>query len=140
MHRRDGSALGMVLAILERNERAKEIFNELGNVCGLSGTGRSPVQEKGYRVSAIDVRCTDMQRLIAMQNRAASSVWSRIGPKTASALRNQEVNPPVAVWQDHTANYGGCLEAPKPKPLVAKKVNSPYRLKDSTAKIASFLP
>ncbi|GBP89051.1 hypothetical protein EVAR_61715_1 [Eumeta japonica] len=42
--------------------------------------------------------------------------------------------------QDHTANYGGCPEAPEPKPFVAKKVNSPNKLKDSTAKSSQFPP
>ncbi|GBP64427.1 Nucleic-acid-binding protein from transposon X-element [Eumeta japonica] len=36
MHRRDGTALGMSLIILERCDRAKDIFEKLSNVCGLS--------------------------------------------------------------------------------------------------------
>ncbi|GBP90761.1 hypothetical protein EVAR_99474_1 [Eumeta japonica] len=36
LYRRDNIALGMVLAILERSDRAKEIFKELGNICGFS--------------------------------------------------------------------------------------------------------
>ncbi|GBP72726.1 hypothetical protein EVAR_43462_1 [Eumeta japonica] len=36
MRRRDGSALGMFLIILERCDRAKNIFKKLSNTCGLS--------------------------------------------------------------------------------------------------------
>ncbi|GBP35464.1 hypothetical protein EVAR_19974_1 [Eumeta japonica] len=37
MNRRDGTALGLVLAILERSDQARDIFKKLCNVCGLSG-------------------------------------------------------------------------------------------------------
>ncbi|GBP43069.1 Nucleic-acid-binding protein from transposon X-element [Eumeta japonica] len=37
MHRRDGSLLNMVLAILDKSEKAKDIFKNLSKICGLSG-------------------------------------------------------------------------------------------------------
>ncbi|GBP67583.1 hypothetical protein EVAR_98637_1 [Eumeta japonica] len=47
MHRTDGIALGLVLAILESSDRAKDIFKDLGNVCGLSGIVVEPPYKKG---------------------------------------------------------------------------------------------
>ncbi|GBP65415.1 hypothetical protein EVAR_103297_1 [Eumeta japonica] len=76
----------------KKDERAKEIFNELGNVCGLSGIQVEAPYRK--RVPGQCHRCQMYGHAAAnaMHNRAASSVWSRIGPKTASALRNQETS------------------------------------------------
>ncbi|GBP72328.1 Nucleic-acid-binding protein from transposon X-element [Eumeta japonica] len=37
MHRRNGSVLGMVLEILDKSEKAKDIVKNLSKICGLSG-------------------------------------------------------------------------------------------------------
>ncbi|GBP22754.1 hypothetical protein EVAR_13544_1 [Eumeta japonica] len=47
MHRRDGTALGLVLAILERCDQARDIFKNLYNVCGLSGIKAEAPYKRG---------------------------------------------------------------------------------------------
>ncbi|GBP16387.1 Nucleic-acid-binding protein from transposon X-element [Eumeta japonica] len=43
MHRRDGTARGLVLVILNKTDGATDIFRNLANVCGLSGiTAEAP--------------------------------------------------------------------------------------------------
>ncbi|GBP59909.1 hypothetical protein EVAR_44585_1 [Eumeta japonica] len=37
MHRRDGTALGLLLEILNKTDSATDIFKNLANICGLSG-------------------------------------------------------------------------------------------------------
>ncbi|GBP67641.1 hypothetical protein EVAR_98696_1 [Eumeta japonica] len=47
MHRRDGTALGLVLAILNKTDGATDIFKNLTNVCGLSGITVEAPSKKG---------------------------------------------------------------------------------------------
>ncbi|GBP68577.1 Nucleic-acid-binding protein from transposon X-element [Eumeta japonica] len=47
MHRRNGTPLGMVLVILERNDEAREIFKNLARVCGLSGVTPEEPYKRG---------------------------------------------------------------------------------------------
>ncbi|GBP83890.1 hypothetical protein EVAR_36538_1 [Eumeta japonica] len=47
MHRRDGTALGLVLAILNKTDGATDIFKKLANVCGLSGITVEAPYKKG---------------------------------------------------------------------------------------------
>ncbi|GBP70183.1 RNA-directed DNA polymerase from mobile element jockey [Eumeta japonica] len=82
MHRRDGTALGLVLAILNKTDGATDIFKKLANVCGLSGiTVEAPYKKEGK-------------------------------PACCNC------------GSDHTANYGGCPAAPKPKPKSSYNKNS----------------
>ncbi|GBP78195.1 hypothetical protein EVAR_50139_1 [Eumeta japonica] len=45
--RRDGSPLSLVLAVLSRTKKAKNIFNNLNRVCGLSGIRVETPHKKG---------------------------------------------------------------------------------------------
>ncbi|GBP24948.1 hypothetical protein EVAR_12615_1 [Eumeta japonica] len=47
MHRRDGTALGLVLVILNKMDGATDVFKSLANVCGLSGITVEPPYKRG---------------------------------------------------------------------------------------------
>ncbi|GBP70344.1 hypothetical protein EVAR_48272_1 [Eumeta japonica] len=47
MHRRDDTALGRVLAILERGDQPRDIFKKLYNLCGLSGVVAEDLYKSG---------------------------------------------------------------------------------------------
>ncbi|GBP87026.1 hypothetical protein EVAR_63988_1 [Eumeta japonica] len=126
----------MVLAILEKNDRAKEIFKELGNVCGLSGI----LVEAPYK-KRVPSQCQLYGHAAANCYAQPRCVKCLVPHWTKDCERTKESGGKLSCYnchQDHTANYGGCPEAPKPKPLVAKKVNSPNKLKDSTIKRSQF--
>ncbi|GBP04886.1 Nucleic-acid-binding protein from transposon X-element [Eumeta japonica] len=123
------------------NDRAKEIFKKLCNVCGLSGI----LVEAPYK-KRVPGQCHRCQ----MYGHAAANCYAQ--PRCVKCLvphwtkdceRSKESGGKPSCCncgQDHTANYGGCPEAPKPEPFVAKKVNSPNKLKDSTAKSSQVRP
>ncbi|GBP37422.1 RNA-directed DNA polymerase from mobile element jockey [Eumeta japonica] len=130
MHRRDGSALGMVLAILEKNDKAKEFFKILGNICDLSGI----LEEAPYKKRAPG-QCHRCQ----LYGHAAANCYAQprcvkcLVPhwtKDCESSKESGGKPSYCnCGQGHTANYRECPEAPKPKPFVAKKVNCPNKLK-----------
>ncbi|GBP43256.1 hypothetical protein EVAR_39314_1 [Eumeta japonica] len=55
-----------------------------------------------------------MRRRTAMLNRDVLSAWSHTGPRTAIPIENRVISC-CNCGKNHTANYGGCPVAPKPK-------------------------
>ncbi|GBP83852.1 Nucleic-acid-binding protein from transposon X-element [Eumeta japonica] len=114
MHRRDGTALG--LAILERCDQARDIFKNLYNVCGLSGIKAEAPYQRG-----MPGQCHRCQ----LYGHAAANCYAQ--PRCVKCLvphwtrdcdRNKESGGEPSCCncgQNHTANYGGCPVAPKPK-------------------------
>ncbi|GBP87561.1 Nucleic-acid-binding protein from transposon X-element [Eumeta japonica] len=124
MHRRNGSALAMVLVILNRNDQAKGIFKNLCSICGLSGV----IVEAPYKRS-IPSQCHRCQ----LYGHAAANCFAQ--PRRVKCLiphwikdweRTKESGGKPSCCncgQKHTANYGECSVAPKPKPLKLKSIN-----------------
>ncbi|GBP70964.1 Nucleic-acid-binding protein from transposon X-element [Eumeta japonica] len=124
MHHRNGSALAMVLVVLERNDQAKEIFKNLCRVCSLSGV----IVEAPYKRS-MSSQC---HRCQLYGNTAANFVaqprcvkclvphWTKDCGRTKESGGKRSC---CNCGQEHTANYGGCSAAPKPKPLKFKTIN-----------------
>ncbi|GBP58966.1 Nucleic-acid-binding protein from transposon X-element [Eumeta japonica] len=112
--RRDGSPLWLVLAVLPRTEEAKNIFNNLNMVCGLSGIRVEAPHKKGgpgqchrcqlYGHAAAnchaDPRCV----------KCLVPHWTRECPRTRESGEKPSC---VNCLQQHTANYRGCPKAPK---------------------------
>ncbi|GBP80885.1 Nucleic-acid-binding protein from transposon X-element [Eumeta japonica] len=111
---RDGSPLWLVLAVLPRTEEAKNIFNNLNMVCGLSGIRVEAPHKKGgpgqchrcqlYGHAAAnchaDPRCV----------KCLIPHWTRECPRTRESGEKPSC---VNCLQQHTANYRGCPKAPK---------------------------
>ncbi|GBP36322.1 Nucleic-acid-binding protein from transposon X-element [Eumeta japonica] len=124
MHRRNGTALGMVLVILERNEQAREIFKSLARVCGLSGATPEEPYKRG-----MPSQCHRCQ----LYGHAAANCFAQ--PRCVKCLvphwtkdcdRSKESGGKPSCCncgKDHTANYGGCPEAPRPKPVKFRNLN-----------------
>ncbi|GBP89501.1 Nucleic-acid-binding protein from transposon X-element [Eumeta japonica] len=120
MHRRDGTALGLVLAILNKTDGATDIFKKLANVCGLSGITVEAPYKKG-----IPGQCHRCQLYghAATNCHAPPRCVKCLDPhwtKECSRTRDSEGKPACCnCGSDHTANYGGCPAAPKPNRKVA---------------------
>ncbi|GBP90494.1 Nucleic-acid-binding protein from transposon X-element [Eumeta japonica] len=112
--RRGGSPLWLLLAVLPRNEEAKNIFNNLNMMCGLLSIRVEAPHKKGgpgqchrcqlYGHAAAnchaDPRCV----------KCLVSHWTRECPRTRESGEKPSC---VNCLQQHTANYRGCLKAPK---------------------------
>ncbi|GBP89461.1 Nucleic-acid-binding protein from transposon X-element [Eumeta japonica] len=124
MHRRDGTALGLVLAILNKTDGATDIFKKLANVCGLSGITVEAPYKKG-----IPGQCHRCQLYghAATNCHAPPRCVKCLDPhwtKECSRTRDSEGKPACCNCEsDHTANYGGCPAAPKPKPKSSHNKN-----------------
>ncbi|GBP34199.1 Nucleic-acid-binding protein from transposon X-element [Eumeta japonica] len=130
MHRRDGTALGLVLAILERCDQARDIFKNLYNICGLSGIKAEAPYKRG-----MPGQCHRCQ----LYGHAAANCYAQ--PRCVKCLvphwtrdcdRNKESGgEPYCCncGQNHTAYYGGCPVASKPKvfPPLGKTNRPPTR-------------
>ncbi|GBP44053.1 Nucleic-acid-binding protein from transposon X-element [Eumeta japonica] len=124
MHRRNGTALGMVLVILERNEQARKIFKSLARVCGLSGVTPEEPYKRG-----MPSQCHRCQ----LYGHAAANCFAQ--PRYVKCLvphwtkdcdRSKESGGKPSCCncgKDHTANYGGYPEAPRPKPVKFRNKN-----------------
>ncbi|GBP03520.1 Nucleic-acid-binding protein from transposon X-element [Eumeta japonica] len=118
MHRSDGTALGLVLVILNKTDRATDIFENLANVCGLSGI----IVEASYK-RGIPGQCYRCQLYghAATNCHAPPQCLKCLDPHwTKECARTRESGGKLACYNcgsDHTANYGGCSVAPKPKPI-----------------------
>ncbi|GBP67589.1 Nucleic-acid-binding protein from transposon X-element [Eumeta japonica] len=116
MHRRDGTALGLVLAILERGDQARDIFKNLYNVCGLSGIKAEAPYKRG-----MPGQCHRCQ----LYGHAAANCYAQ--PRCVKCLvphwtrdcdRNKESGGEPSCCncgQNHTANYGGARSRLSPK-------------------------
>ncbi|GBP11391.1 Nucleic-acid-binding protein from transposon X-element [Eumeta japonica] len=112
--RRDGSPLWLVFAVLPRTEEAKNIFNNLNMVCGLSGIRVEAPHEKGglgqchrcqlYGHAAAN--CQADPRCV----KCLVPHWTRECPRTRESGEKPSC---VNCLQQHTANYRGCPKAPK---------------------------
>ncbi|GBP63762.1 Nucleic-acid-binding protein from transposon X-element [Eumeta japonica] len=134
MHRRDGTALGLVLAILERCDQARDIFKNLYNVCGLSGIKAEAPYKRG-----MPGQCHRCQ----LYGHAAANCYAQ--PRCVKCLvphwtrdcdRNKESGGEPSCCncgQNHTANYGGCPVAPKPKVVNNKNRNINQQNRHNTA-------
>ncbi|GBP86552.1 Nucleic-acid-binding protein from transposon X-element [Eumeta japonica] len=128
MHRRDGTAVGLVLAILNKTDGATDIFKNLANVCGLSGITVEAPYKKG-----IPGQCHRCQLYghAATNCHAPPRCVKCLDPhwtKECTRTRDSEGKPACCnCGSDHTANYGGCPAAPKPKPKSSynKNIKSP---------------
>ncbi|GBP67549.1 Nucleic-acid-binding protein from transposon X-element [Eumeta japonica] len=124
MHRRDGTALGLVLAILNKTDGATDIFKNLANVCGLSGITVEAPYKKG-----IPGQCHRCQLYghAATNCHAPPRCVKCLDPhwtKECSRTRDSEGKPACCnCGSDHTANSGGCPAAPKPKPKSSYNKN-----------------
>ncbi|GBP22709.1 Nucleic-acid-binding protein from transposon X-element [Eumeta japonica] len=112
--RRDGSPLWLVLTVLPRTEEAKNIFNNLNMVCGLSGIRVEAPNKKEdpgqchrcqlYGHAAVnchaDPRCV----------KCLVPHWTRECPCTSESGEKPSC---VNCFQQYTANYRGCPKAPK---------------------------
>ncbi|GBP67593.1 Nucleic-acid-binding protein from transposon X-element [Eumeta japonica] len=115
--RRDGSPLWLVLAVLPRTEEAKNIFNQLNKVCGLSGIRVEAPHKKGgpgqchrcqlYGHAAAN--CHANPRCV----KCLVPHWTRECPLTRESGEKPSC---VNCGQQHTANYRGCPKAPKFNP------------------------
>ncbi|GBP72336.1 Nucleic-acid-binding protein from transposon X-element [Eumeta japonica] len=112
--RRDGSPLWLVLAVLPRTEEAKNIFNNLNMVCGLSGIRVEAPHKKGGPGQCH--RCQLYSHAAANCHADPCCVkclvphWARECPRTReSGAKSSCVN----CLQQHTANYRGCPKALK---------------------------
>ncbi|GBP41485.1 Nucleic-acid-binding protein from transposon X-element [Eumeta japonica] len=114
----------MVLVILDRNDQAREIFKKLCRVCGLSGV----VVEEPYK-RGMPGQCHRYQLYgHAAANRFAQPrcVKCLVPHWTKDCERTKESGGRPSCCncgQEHTANYGRCSVAPKPKPLKFKAIN-----------------
>ncbi|GBP24765.1 Nucleic-acid-binding protein from transposon X-element [Eumeta japonica] len=122
MHRRDGIALEIFLIILERCDRAKDIFKKLSNVYGLSGT----IVEAPYRRGKPGQchRCQLYGHAEANCHVQPRCVKCLVPHWTKNCNRNRESGDKPSCCncgKDHTANYGGCSVAPKPKTFKQSK-------------------
>ncbi|GBP26344.1 Nucleic-acid-binding protein from transposon X-element [Eumeta japonica] len=118
MHRRDGTALGLVLAILERSDSARAIFKDLSNVCGLSGIAVEPPYRKGMPGQCH--RCQLYGHAAANCHAQPRCVKCLVPHWTKDCERKKEAGGKPSCCncgQEHTANYKGCPVAPKPKPV-----------------------
>ncbi|GBP92499.1 Nucleic-acid-binding protein from transposon X-element [Eumeta japonica] len=122
MHRRDGTALGLVLAILERSDRARAILKDLGNVCELSGIAVEPPYKKGMPGQCHS--CQLYGHAAANCHAQPRCVKCLVPHWTKDCERKKEAGGKPSCCncgQEHTANYKGCPVAPKPKPV--NKIN-----------------
>ncbi|GBP62761.1 Nucleic-acid-binding protein from transposon X-element [Eumeta japonica] len=114
MHRRDRTALGMSLIILERCDRVKDIFKKLSNDCALSGG----IVEAPYRRGKPDQchRCQLYGYAAANCHAQSRCVKCLVPHWTKDCNRNREsVDKPSCCncGKDHTVNYGrvpGCTQ------------------------------
>ncbi|GBP68235.1 Nucleic-acid-binding protein from transposon X-element [Eumeta japonica] len=112
--RKDGSPLWLVLAVLPRTEEAKNIFNNLNMVCGLSSIRVEAPHKKGgpgqchrcqlYGHAAANCHA-DPRCVICLVPH-----WTRECPRTRESGEKLSC---VNCLQQHTANYRGCPKAPK---------------------------
>ncbi|GBP44860.1 Nucleic-acid-binding protein from transposon X-element [Eumeta japonica] len=126
MHRRNGTPLGMVLVILERNDEAREIFKNLARVCGLSGVTPEEPYKRGMPSQCH--RCQLYGHAAANCFAQPRCVKCLVPHWTKDCERNKESGGKPSCCncgKDHTANYGGCSEAPRPKPIKTRNLNRP---------------
>ncbi|GBP87078.1 Probable RNA-directed DNA polymerase from transposon BS [Eumeta japonica] len=122
MHRRDGTALGLVLVILNKTDGATDIFKNLVNVCGLFGITVEAPYKRG-----IPGQCHRCQLYghAATNCHAPPRCVKCLDPhwtKECTCTRDSEGKPACCnCGSNHTANYGGCPAAPKPKPKNSSK-------------------
>ncbi|GBP88720.1 Probable RNA-directed DNA polymerase from transposon BS [Eumeta japonica] len=127
--RKGGSPLWLVLAVLPRTEEAKNIFNNLNRVCGLSDIRVEAPHEKGgpgqchrcqlYGHAAAnchaDPRC--MKCLVPH--------WTRKCPRTPESREQPSC---INCGQQYTANHRGCPKAPK---FISQNRPNPNKPKSS---------
>ncbi|GBP71489.1 Nucleic-acid-binding protein from transposon X-element [Eumeta japonica] len=133
MHRRDGTELGMVLAILEKTEKSKIIFQSLSKICGLSGVTAEAPYRKGKPGHCH--RCQFYGHAAANCYAQPRCVKCRVPHWTKECERTKEAGGEPSCYncgQNHTANYGGCPFAPKPRPTP--KLNKPKSANTNTTK------
>ncbi|GBP16760.1 hypothetical protein EVAR_13374_1 [Eumeta japonica] len=110
MHRRDGSAIGMVLAILDKFEMAKDTFRNLSKMCGLVGiTMKAPYRRGKPRQCH---RCQLYGHAAANCHAQPRCVKCKVPHWTKQSKRTKEARgePPCCnCGRNHTANYGRCL-------------------------------
>ncbi|GBP10394.1 Nucleic-acid-binding protein from transposon X-element [Eumeta japonica] len=112
--RRDGSPLWLVLAVLPRTEEAKNIFNNLNMVCGLSGIRVEVPHKKGGPGQCH--RCQLYGHAAANCHADPRCAKCLVPHWTRECLRTRESGEKpscVNCLQQHTANYRGCPKAPK---------------------------
>ncbi|GBP53395.1 hypothetical protein EVAR_48147_1 [Eumeta japonica] len=125
MHRRDRTTLGLVLAILERSERTREIFINISNICELCGI----VVDATYR-EKMPGQCHRCQ----LHEYAEAKYYAQ--PRCVKCLvphwakdcehtRESGDKPSCRNYgQYHKAYYRGCLEEPKSKLVASIKKNT----------------
>ncbi|GBP57231.1 hypothetical protein EVAR_82943_1 [Eumeta japonica] len=91
MHRRDGTALGLVLVILNKTDGATEIFKNLANVCGLSGiTVEAPYEKRHPRavpsLSTLRPRGHKLPRPTAVREMLGSTLDQGVRSEYLSAV------------------------------------------------------
>ncbi|GBP66102.1 Nucleic-acid-binding protein from transposon X-element [Eumeta japonica] len=123
-YRQNGTPLGMVLVILERNDEAREIFKNLARVCGLSGVTPEEPYKRGMPSQCH--RCQLYGHAAANCFAQPRCVKCLVPHWTKDCERNKESGGKPSCCncgKDHTANYGGCSEAPRPKPIKTRNLN-----------------
>ncbi|GBP82764.1 RNA-directed DNA polymerase from mobile element jockey [Eumeta japonica] len=114
MHRRDGTEIGLVLAVLHKSDTAKDIFKSPPRVCGLSGI----IVEAPYRKSGPG-QCFRCQLYghaaqIVTQSPAVSNVANLTRQKNANAIK-------ILVTSQNALTAIARLPAnPPPRSLVTK--------------------
>ncbi|GBP03449.1 Probable RNA-directed DNA polymerase from transposon BS [Eumeta japonica] len=133
MHRRDGSTLNMVLAILDKSEKAKDIHKNLSKICGLSGIWAEAPYRRGMPGQCH--RCQLYGHAAANCYAQPRCVKCKVPHWTKECERTKEAGEKPSCCdcgQSHTANYGGCPFAPKPRPVP--RLNKPKTVAPTISK------
>ncbi|GBP43100.1 Nucleic-acid-binding protein from transposon X-element [Eumeta japonica] len=124
MHHRDGTALGLALVILKKNDINKEIFKTLSKVCGLSGIIVEAQAGDKRGILGQCHRCQLYGHAAINWHAQPRCVKCSVPRWTKDCDRSKETEGKPACFncgQEHTANYGGCPEAPKPNKFFQRK-------------------
>ncbi|GBP88712.1 hypothetical protein EVAR_60648_1 [Eumeta japonica] len=85
MHRRDGTEIVLVLAVLHKSDTAKDIFKFPPRVCGLSGiTAEAPYKKKAAQGNVSVANYAATQLKIAMHRPAVSNTTNLTRQKSAN--------------------------------------------------------